>query len=117
MAFIILLQAFNKTWIVVSFKVNQDYIAKVLCINKNKPEKHCNGKCVLMQRIKASEEQEQKEMPQKQKEQKDVLYCLDNLNWQVVFPQEIVNKVERVFSYQTPFTSAFVQGIFRPPSW
>ncbi|MEZ5008756.1 MAG: hypothetical protein R2753_11455 [Chitinophagales bacterium] len=31
----------------VSFNINQPYIAKVLCINKDKPELKCNGKCHL----------------------------------------------------------------------
>lgn len=29
----------------VDYVVNYDYISKVLCINKEKPELHCNGKC------------------------------------------------------------------------
>lgn len=115
LALLILLQSFSKTWIILSFKINQDYIAKVLCINRNKPELHCNGKCVLMQRLKASEEKERKEMPQKVKEQKEALYCLGNLICQIARPIDWRNKQSKIFSHQTPFTSAFIKGIFRPP--
>lgn len=31
--------------------VNYDYISTVLCINKDKPEMHCNGKCQLMKEL------------------------------------------------------------------
>ena len=31
--------------------VNYDYISTVLCINKDKPELHCNGKCQLMKEL------------------------------------------------------------------
>ncbi len=40
--------------IYVDFKMQQDYIAKVLCINKDQPEMHCNGQCVLMKKLKKS---------------------------------------------------------------
>jgi hypothetical protein len=104
-------------WIIFSFKINQDYIAKVLCINRDKPERQCNGKCVLMQRIKAEEEKEKKEIPQKLKAQKEVLYCLGNLSWQIERPNEFKNQQKKTFPHQTPFTSAFVTDIFRPPKF
>jgi len=36
----------------VEYYTNQDFFAKVLCINKDKPEMACNGKCILMQKLK-----------------------------------------------------------------
>lgn len=42
----------------VDYMVNYDYISKVLCENKAKPELKCNGKCHLMKELaKASEEE------------------------------------------------------------
>jgi hypothetical protein len=41
---------------VLEYVVNYDYIATVLCINKDKPKLECNGKCHLMKEMaKASE--------------------------------------------------------------
>jgi hypothetical protein len=103
-------------WIVLSFKINQDYIAKVLCINRDKPEMHCNGNCILMQRIKASEENERKEIPQKLKEQKEIFYYLNISNWLLQSPiEENSRKQQLTFFYESPFTTAFVKGLFRPP--
>ena len=43
---------------IVDYVVNYDYISKVLCENKAKPELKCNGKCQLMKEMaKASEEE------------------------------------------------------------
>lgn len=43
---------------IVEYIVNYDYIAKVLCINKEKPQLQCNGKCHLMKELaKASEDE------------------------------------------------------------
>lgn len=45
---------------VFEYVINYEYIAKVLCINKDKPEMQSNGKCHLMKELaKASE----KELP------------------------------------------------------
>lgn len=35
----------------INYKVNKDFIAKNLCENRNKPGKHCNGKCYLAKEI------------------------------------------------------------------
>ena len=35
----------------VEYAINYDYISKVLCINKDKPEMNCNGKCQLMKEL------------------------------------------------------------------
>ncbi|QCX39488.1 hypothetical protein FF125_13960 [Aureibaculum algae] len=37
---------------VIDYNLNYDYIAKVLCINKDEPELKCNGKCHLAKEIK-----------------------------------------------------------------
>ncbi|WP_275154501.1 hypothetical protein [Elizabethkingia meningoseptica] len=37
---------FQKTWIWAEYKINMDWYIEN-CINKNKPEMHCNGKCQL----------------------------------------------------------------------
>jgi hypothetical protein len=36
---------------VLEYAVNYDYISKVLCINKQAPEKKCNGKCHLKKNL------------------------------------------------------------------
>ena len=41
-----------------SFKINQTYIAATLCVNKNKPEVRCEGKCYLTKKLKQADEKE-----------------------------------------------------------
>ena len=43
---------------VVDYIVNYDYISKVLCENKAKPELKCNGKCHLMKELAKESENE-----------------------------------------------------------
>jgi hypothetical protein len=46
----------------LSYQINYNYIANVLCENKAKPEMHCQGKCHLNKELKktAQEESQQK---------------------------------------------------------
>ncbi|MFN8258360.1 MAG: hypothetical protein U0W24_21905 [Bacteroidales bacterium] len=40
----------------IEYALFKDYIAKNLCINRNKPESKCNGKCHLAKQIKLNNE-------------------------------------------------------------
>ena len=42
---------------IVEYVLNQDYIAEFLCINKEKPELQCNGKCHLVKEIEKQQEE------------------------------------------------------------
>jgi hypothetical protein len=53
-----LLPSLTTIGILIDFKINQDYIAKFLCINREKPMSTCNGKCYLTKQLKKAEEQE-----------------------------------------------------------
>lgn len=47
-----------KVGVLVSWKLNQTYIVENLCINKNKPEMKCNGKCHLQKQLKRVEDKQ-----------------------------------------------------------
>lgn len=61
--FILLLavQSFYQLAIISAYYSNKDYIAAVLCENKNKPKMHCNGKCFLKKQLRKAEEEQQKD--------------------------------------------------------
>jgi len=46
--------------VLIDFALRHDYIAKVLCINQDKPELQCDGKCYLAQQFKKAEDNEKK---------------------------------------------------------
>ena len=46
----------NQWGAVAYYRVNQDYIAKNLCENRDKPMLNCNGQCYLAKKLKAAEE-------------------------------------------------------------
>lgn len=63
----------SKTIMLVHFYINQDYIAANLCQFKEIEENSCNGKCVLSEQLKQTEDTE-KELP-------GVMREMYNLEW------------------------------------
>lgn len=61
LAFVMVFKAFLAPAVYLDFKLNQDYISKVLCINREKPQLECNGQCILMKKMKKSQEAESPE--------------------------------------------------------
>ena len=50
---------------IVYFRLNQEFIAKTLCENKERPLAMCYGKCYLAKVLKQQKEQEDKETAQR----------------------------------------------------
>ena len=48
-------QAFSKWAWELDYQLNKTYIANNLCINKAKPQLHCNGKCQLAKKLAEDE--------------------------------------------------------------
>lgn len=42
----------------IEYLLNKEYIAEFLCVNKDKPELQCNGKCHLAKELKKQQQQE-----------------------------------------------------------
>jgi hypothetical protein len=55
----IILQMFGRVLIIAEFKANQNFIAKNLCENRDKPKMNCCGHCYLKKQLKKHDKQEQ----------------------------------------------------------
>ncbi len=64
-AFIFLLsaQCIFKLTIITYFQANRDYIAEVLCVNKEKPMTMCNGQCFLVRNLSLADDETPKQAP------------------------------------------------------
>ncbi len=58
LAFLFLLQSFTRTFIILNYQVNKDYISNVLCENKEKKAMHCEGKCHLKKELDKEQKSE-----------------------------------------------------------
>ena len=53
-----LFQNISKLIIVVNFQINREFIAKNLCVNRNKPKSCCKGKCELKKQLDEEDKKE-----------------------------------------------------------
>ena len=60
----------------INYSVNKDYIAKVLCVNKDKPRMHCNGKCHLKKQLDKEEKRGNSTGTTKEKYEINVYFSL-----------------------------------------
>ncbi|MCA0365722.1 MAG: hypothetical protein LCH67_16900 [Bacteroidetes bacterium] len=47
--------------IFLDYQLRKDFIIKNYCVNKNRPEMHCDGKCYLAKQLKKAQEKEEKQ--------------------------------------------------------
>ncbi|MCP3927843.1 MAG: hypothetical protein GY705_01945 [Bacteroidetes bacterium] len=98
----------------LSFKVNQDFIAEFLCVNKFEPEVMCSGKCFLNDQLDKSREKEQ-EIPYSVSENKQSLVYFTEFE-NPLSDINILSAFSKVLFYKNPFLDKDnLSGIFRPP--
>lgn len=135
MIVIILIQPFQKLWIVLSFEMNREYIAQNLCENKEEEDKQLEKLAELQRANKFAEQfglrcagscQLKKQLAEAEKAQDDtpissVKYTLDllfveKINSFSIDNQLIVfkNPIPKGF-YQDFVSTSNLYGIFRPP--
>lgn len=117
LALLIFMQPFQKVWIYISFKINQDYIAKNLCENRAKPTMHCNGKCHLMKKLKEADKEEQNQLPQNFKEKSEIEYCHYFTNYLFGNNKSFEFQNESFFDYKFTYLSSYHTDIFHPPKF
>jgi len=110
-----LLPQFSSVWTFIGFKLNQDYIARVLCINKDEPVSLCNGKCYLSSQLKKAEEKEKKSSPVSKREKAEsTLFHFKAEIWRL--PSTAKKESEAKFPEESfLFSSSYLNEIFRPP--
>lgn len=101
---------------VMDYAINYDYISKVLCINKDKPELKCNGKCHLMKELaKASEDDKPISSDKKQSSNPFVdLFVTEASSFNFPFFQKGTNQ-ELNSSYTNLYSHLDSYAIFHPP--
>lgn len=110
----ILLQTFNKLEIVLAFKINQDFITENYCVNKDKPQMHCEGKCVLAKKLKQAEQNEEKQRMEHQEKANVLFFC--KMNRLEIDQSRLLEQAVIINACYLQFKpSGFVSDIFKPP--
>lgn len=59
----VILQSTAQLWIIASFYIQRDLIAKTLCENRMVKDSQCQGKCYLNHELKENEKQQEQQFP------------------------------------------------------
>ena len=108
-----LCQLSGRYFVMLDFYLNQAYIAQNLCVNRDKPSMHCNGKCHLSKKLKEEDRRDQ-DNPERKDHRSEIFYAA----W---YQQEGIKPVSLspVKNYLHPYCigSPVDQptGVFRPP--
>lgn len=105
----------NQWGAVAYYRVNQDYIAKNLCENRDKPMLDCNGQCYLAKQLKAAEEKEQKSNSERLEKMPEVVLAFQTIQsiFNTVFFQ--IPVAEDHFATVSFVSSNDPKGFFHPP--
>lgn len=111
LAFTILSANFSRLFVFAGFELNREYIAEELCVNKEKPELACHGKCFLADKLKQAAEKEKKQEKELQKQGFQEAFIAQKSF--IKFAQPFLNEIntpEPKFNIISKITS-----IFQPP--
>lgn len=113
LVFGILTNCLNQWLLLSSYTVNKAYISTVLCVNKDKPHLHCEGKCFLDIKLK---ELEQKNKQNQENLKKSVeTFALTTTN---LLNPPFATPIETLITpylHQKPTSNLF--AIFHPPKF
>lgn len=97
----------------LEYVVYEDYITEFLCINKDRTELNCNGKCYLIKRLEEQKEDKKENLPKISMEEYPIgfieLIGLPNA-------QEKTRHLTNHHFYTNNYLFLFCKGAFHPPN-
>jgi hypothetical protein len=115
LALVIFLQPLYKGFIYVSFKINQDTIARTVCVKKEIKNNTCQGKCHLKKELNKADQKEQKQAPNAQKEKFEVLFNNSLRNFSFIEKVALYSSKLNDYSRDNLYCFSFLNSIFQPP--
>jgi len=110
-----LMPSLSQWGVIAYYHANKDYIARVLCENRDRPQLHCDGTCYLAKRLKASQERQDKETTERvQNLPAMALFCNEVADFAFASAWRLV-LTTGFPSYRAAATTAPLSELFRPP--
>lgn len=99
----------------LEYEFNKEYIIKNYCVNKNRPQLHCDGKCYLAKKLRAAQDKDER-----QSKISAIRFLLEVYHrCQNCFKDIITTKIFIVkilhYSYLESFHNAPISSILKPP--
>jgi hypothetical protein len=113
--FALLLPLVSPWGTIAYYQLNKDYIARVLCENRDRPEMHCDGQCFLAKRIKAQQDKQDKETTERVQNTPSIQLFVESTASFAFVPAISQLAASQLFTYLITSTSQSLDGQFRPP--
>ena len=113
LAALVLLQTFSRELLVVDFALNRATITARFCVNKARPQLHCDGKCYFAKKLKQQEERENK-APSPLKERLEMLPAAFG-GWQAPVVRPVARVAVRYAPWVVGHYTAPLGAVFHPP--
>jgi hypothetical protein len=109
----ILIQTFSSFVYDAAYVLNKNYIATKLCINKDKPIMHCNGKCFLAKQQQQEEQRNDKSADTRKEKFEIQFFSLPS----AIILETIFSKNDIIYNDHVSFSLPdFHTSVFHPPS-
>jgi|SRR6476620_7521776 len=106
-------QSFNNVFILISYYANTSSYTKD-CVNRYRPQMHCEGKCVMMKKMIEAEKKDQ-QSPMPKFEIKNDVFTSENVS--TVFVGSPLANSEKLFTVTSNKSlNGFLRSIFHPPA-
>ncbi|UOR03794.1 hypothetical protein MUN82_12640 [Hymenobacter aerilatus] len=113
---LVLLQTFSQELRVVDYQLHTERITKLFCVNKARPQLHCNGKCHLAKQLRKAADAESK--APNDTEGKLEFEALPLLRFRVARLVSYPTAPRRFIAFRAAqYAFSPVHGIFHPPSF
>lgn len=102
-----------KTGVMLWYKANKTYISKTLCENRDRPQLHCDGKCVLAKKLRQTDMEQEKQSVPVETIHNEVLPCLVGVEYHI---ETFAFSLLHAFGLYLPsLVSSFRTSVFHPP--
>jgi len=110
---ILFLNLFSSVFVYTIFKINQDEIAKTLCVLREQKNNTCKGNCVLKAELKKQAEKEEKQQNQL-KEKNESIYTITHNEYSIPFINTPL--IAKISSFcKIVKTNLILFNVFHPP--
>lgn len=109
-----LLPTFSQWGTIAYYHANKDYIAKVLCENRAKPQLNCDGKCYLAKKLNAQQEQQDKATTERVQKTPD-FQLFFQVDLPFCFQQAGAKSVADLPAYLLKVYASPQSNLFQPP--
>ena len=100
----------------LDFELRRDYIAEVLCINRDEPSTVCGGKCYLNFKLDQAAEQQDNQSTTNNRQLQIFFFSQEVATLEFEIIPDIIY-LTRYSQENSGVTSSFIGDIFRPPQF